>query len=585
MNGKKKRNSLWRKIAILTAGIVTMMSMQGGADCMASEVRDLISICDFEDQRCNPNNYNVTYFNDGLAIDGDYIYFDANMWTNEGDNKFLYRIRMDGTDMRRVSDWCYDSLNFYDDYCFVTQVTSAGMSLEELHVSDTGYRTNRADYALDGTWGSEILQRVEDTLIYGVSLIDEYIVYARDIPSGETHVICKVDEDVTGSAVQAEDGYLYLLLFNEEDETVPASTDVWRISRKDLSSGEMAVCVAKDIYCWLPHMVTFTKSGVYRLNMSVDSRDGAGYVTSNGQIEYLAFADINPMTGTWPVRTVYGSPGKIYQVEDLTGNFVIPFGDNLLVVYADENASPKCLRFYLCPDMDLSQRQILFPFVPDSSGFYHIMQNIQWGVYDNVLYMILPAKENRTFFFIRIQEDGTYQYSKLSENSTAQAQTPQNSGGAGNAGAGTGTGASNELVLVPSGTNTSGVQGAAGNGTNTSGGVTNTSGGTADTTGSSDYVIEKSDRVYLTEADVQNLSLQQINYAKNEIYARRGRLFKSWELQNYFNSKPWYHGTIQPEEFTEAYAQRVMNTYEYTNAAFLAKVEFSRDPNGYQLDQ
>ena len=59
-----------------------------------------------------------------------------------------------------------------------------------------------------------------------------------------------------------------------------------------------------------------------------------------------------------------------------------------------------------------------------------------------------------------------------------------------------------------------------------------------------DYVIPHSDTVLLTNSDIAGLSLQEINYAKNEIYARHGRRFKSQELQNYFNSKSWYNGTI-----------------------------------------
>ncbi|MGN1023298.1 MAG: YARHG domain-containing protein, partial [Lachnospiraceae bacterium] len=48
-----------------------------------------------------------------------------------------------------------------------------------------------------------------------------------------------------------------------------------------------------------------------------------------------------------------------------------------------------------------------------------------------------------------------------------------------------------------------------------------------------DYIIPDSDSRLLTEDDVKDLTLQEINYAKNEIYARHGRKFKSKELQNY----------------------------------------------------
>ena len=49
----------------------------------------------------------------------------------------------------------------------------------------------------------------------------------------------------------------------------------------------------------------------------------------------------------------------------------------------------------------------------------------------------------------------------------------------------------------------------------------------------SEYIIPDSNSRYLTESDISGLSLQQLNYAKNEIYARRGRKFDSVELQEY----------------------------------------------------
>ena len=60
----------------------------------------------------------------------------------------------------------------------------------------------------------------------------------------------------------------------------------------------------------------------------------------------------------------------------------------------------------------------------------------------------------------------------------------------------------------------------------------------------SEYIIPDSNSRYLTESDISGLSLQQLNYAKNEIYARRGRKFDSVELQEYFGSKSWYRGCL-----------------------------------------
>lgn len=98
-----------------------------------------------------------------------------------------------------------------------------------------------------------------------------------------------------------------------------------------------------------------------------------------------------------------------------------------------------------------------------------------------------------------------------------------------------------------------------------------------------EYIIPDSDSRYLTDADIEGLSLQEINYAKNEIYARRGRRFDSQELQNYFNSKSWYVGRYDPSDFDQNYAG-TLNDYEKKNAEFLSEKEFSISPDGYKLD-
>lgn len=88
-----------------------------------------------------------------------------------------------------------------------------------------------------------------------------------------------------------------------------------------------------------------------------------------------------------------------------------------------------------------------------------------------------------------------------------------------------------------------------------------------------------SDTRYLTDAEVKGLPLQVVCYAKNEIYARRGRIFDSQELNDYFYSKPWYYGRILPEDFSSD----VFNKYELANITLLDGYERALDPNGYQL--
>lgn len=95
------------------------------------------------------------------------------------------------------------------------------------------------------------------------------------------------------------------------------------------------------------------------------------------------------------------------------------------------------------------------------------------------------------------------------------------------------------------------------------------------------YLVDYSDQKYLSEQDVQDFTVQELCYAKNEIFARHGRLFLSPELMDYFNAQEWYNGYILPEDFQDS----TLSELEMTNAEFLRSLEFSRQENGYQLDQ
>ena len=95
-----------------------------------------------------------------------------------------------------------------------------------------------------------------------------------------------------------------------------------------------------------------------------------------------------------------------------------------------------------------------------------------------------------------------------------------------------------------------------------------------------DYIFWDSNSRYLTDADVQNLNLRTLCYARNEIYARRGYIFQSQELRDYFNSKVWYYGTVPAAQFSPA----VFNEYEMANIALLQQYEYGTNPNGYQLN-
>lgn len=66
-----------------------------------------------------------------------------------------------------------------------------------------------------------------------------------------------------------------------------------------------------------------------------------------------------------------------------------------------------------------------------------------------------------------------------------------------------------------------------------------------------DYILPDSDRRLLTEEDLVGLDEERLILARNEIYARHGRMFKDEMIQSWFDAQSWYKGTIPPEEFSE----------------------------------
>ncbi len=87
------------------------------------------------------------------------------------------------------------------------------------------------------------------------------------------------------------------------------------------------------------------------------------------------------------------------------------------------------------------------------------------------------------------------------------------------------------------------------------------------------YILPQSATKYLTEEDIAHLTMKGCCYARNEIYARHDRQFQAVELQDYFNSRDWYTGRIDPVSFTDEYSKTVFNDYEFYNANFLWKYE------------
>lgn len=83
------------------------------------------------------------------------------------------------------------------------------------------------------------------------------------------------------------------------------------------------------------------------------------------------------------------------------------------------------------------------------------------------------------------------------------------------------------------------------------------------------YLLPGSDSSYITMEDLKGFTAEECRIARNEIYARHGRKFDDEELQAYFDSKDWYHGTIEPDEFKE----EMLNEYEFVNRDTIVEYE------------
>ena len=81
---------------------------------------------------------------------------------------------------------------------------------------------------------------------------------------------------------------------------------------------------------------------------------------------------------------------------------------------------------------------------------------------------------------------------------------------------------------------------------------------------SGEYFFPESSSRYLTDEEISGYSSEQLELAKNEIYARHGRQFVTDYIAEYFNSKSWYQGTIDPETF-DAEQSSIFNEYEVAN--------------------
>lgn len=77
---------------------------------------------------------------------------------------------------------------------------------------------------------------------------------------------------------------------------------------------------------------------------------------------------------------------------------------------------------------------------------------------------------------------------------------------------------------------------------------------------------ESSSRL-LTQQDLDGLTYDELQMVINEIYARHGRIFRTPEIGSYFESQPWYEGTLDADHFDES----VFSDIENQNIQILLK--------------
>lgn len=97
--------------------------------------------------------------------------------------------------------------------------------------------------------------------------------------------------------------------------------------------------------------------------------------------------------------------------------------------------------------------------------------------------------------------------------------------------------------------------------------------------GNGEYFFADSNSRYLTDEDMESYSSDQLMLAKNEIYARHGRLFVTDYIADYFYQKSWYQGTVDPESF-DAMQDSIFNDFERANIQKIAEWEEKKRNQG-----
>ena len=82
-------------------------------------------------------------------------------------------------------------------------------------------------------------------------------------------------------------------------------------------------------------------------------------------------------------------------------------------------------------------------------------------------------------------------------------------------------------------------------------------------------ILPDSDMRKLTEDDLKGLDADELRIARNEIYARHGRIFTDKKLREHFEPMEWYFPTTEPADFDES----ILSETERYNLDLITKYE------------
>ena len=71
------------------------------------------------------------------------------------------------------------------------------------------------------------------------------------------------------------------------------------------------------------------------------------------------------------------------------------------------------------------------------------------------------------------------------------------------------------------------------------------------------YIIPNSDSRMLSDSDLQGITRNDLTLARNEIYARHGRMFKDDDIRAYFESQAWYAGIVPADQFSDSVLSKI----------------------------